>query len=284
MKTLLLGAGAQKAGTTWLHDYLAASPECAPAARKEYHVFDVRDLPSERWLRDRIASRAVRAARSVGADEPHDVPALLQAAMVADPSVYADHVTGLLHRSEQIRLATDLTPDYALLSAERFASIRSDFAERGVRTVAVHLMRDPVDRIWSQLRMQKQRQPERYPEPAEDLVRQRHAEPQYAARTRYDLTLAALDAVFPAGDLLVGCYEQLFTSPEVRRICGVLGVTYRDPDFGSRANAAPRVVDHLPADTVREVATYFRPVYDAVAARLGSDTVETLWPSSRLLG
>lgn len=283
MKTLLLGAGAQKAGTTWLHDYLAASPECAPAARKEYHVFDVRDLRSERWLRDRIAQRAVRAARSVGADEPRDVPALLQAAMVADPSVYVDHVTGLLHRGEEIRLATDLTPDYALLSGERFASIRADFAARGVRVVAAHLMRDPVDRIWSQLRMQKQRQPERFPETAEQLVRERYADPQYAARTRYDLTLAALDAAFPADDLFVGFYEQLFGPEEVRRVCEVVGVTYREPDVGARANAAPRVVAELPAQTVREVAAHFRPVYDAVAARVGGDTVEALWPSSRLL-
>jgi hypothetical protein len=148
MKTFLLGAGAQKAGTTWLHDYLAAAPECAPSIRKEYHVFDVLDLPGEQWLRDRIATRAVRAARSVAAGKAKDIPALLQAAMVANPQVYVDHVTGLLHRDEATTLTTDLTPDYALLSQERFASIRTDFAARGVRTVAVHLKRDPVDRIW----------------------------------------------------------------------------------------------------------------------------------------
>ena len=284
MKTFLLGAGAQKAGTTWLHNYLAGAPECAPSVRKEYHVFDVCDLPSEQWLRERISKRAVRAAKAVAAGEPADVPALLQAAMVADPAVYVDHVTGLLHRAAGVHLATDLTPDYALLSAERFAAIRADFAARGVRTVAVHLMRDPVDRIWSQIRMQKQRQPEKYPESAEELVLARYADPQYAVRTRYDRTLAALDAAFPADDLHVGLYEQLFTEPEIRRICDRLGIAYRDPDFSARANAAPRVVESLPDATVRTVAEHFRPVYDAVAARLGGRTVEALWPSSRLLG
>jgi len=224
MKTFLLGAGAQKAGTTWLHDYLAAAPECAAPIRKEYHVFDVLDLPGEQWLRDRIAHRAVRAARSVAAGRPRDIAALLQAAMVADPQVYVDHVTGLLHRDDLTTLTTDLTPDYALLSHERFTSIRRDFAARGVRTVAVHLMRDPVDRIWSQIRMQRQRQPEKYAEPAEDLVRERHTEPQYADRTRYDLTLAALDVAFPADDLYVGFYEELFTAAEIHRVCEVLGV------------------------------------------------------------
>jgi hypothetical protein len=283
MKTFLLGAGAQKAGTTWLHDYLTDARECAVPMRKEYHVFDVRDLPGEQWLRDRIAHRAARAARSVADGTPKDVPALLQAAMVADPRVYVDHVTGLLHRDEATRLATDLTPDYALLSGERFASIRTDFAARGVRTVAVHLMRDPVDRIWSQIRMQKHRRPEQYPEPAEDLVLERYAEPQYADRTRYDLTLAELDTAFPADDLFVGFYEELFTSSEVRRICEMLDIAYRTPEFATRANAAPREVDALPDETARVVAEHFGSVYDAVAARCGAEAVERLWPSSRLL-
>jgi hypothetical protein len=283
MKTFLLGAGAQKAGTTWLHDYLTDAPECAAPMRKEYHVYDVHDLPGEQWLRDRIAHRAARAARSVAEGRPKDVPALLQAAMVADPQVYVDHVTGLLHRDQETRLATDLTPDYALLSGGRFASIRTDFAARGVRTVAVHLMRDPVDRIWSQIRMQKQRRPEQYPEPAEDLVRERYAEPQYADRTRYDVTLAALDTAFPADDLYVGFYEELFTAAEVRRVCDLVGIAYREPGFDTRANAAPREVERLPEETARVVAEHFRPVYDAVAERCGGTTVERLWPSSRLL-
>jgi hypothetical protein len=284
MKTLLIGAGAQKAGTTWLHDYLAGAQECAPALRKEYHVFDVRDLPAEEWLRTRIATRAVKAARSVRRGRPRDVPALLQAAMVADPQVYVDHVSALLHRDDATLLATDLTPDYALLSAERFGWIRAEFAARGVRTVAAHLMRDPVDRIWSQIRMQKQRRPAQYPESAEDLVRERYADPQYASRTRYDLTLAALDVAFPADDLHVGFYEELFTEAEVRRVCALVGIAYRDPEFGTRSNAAPRSVENLPEATAREVARHFGPVYDAVSLRCGTDTVERLWPSSRLLG
>jgi hypothetical protein len=283
MKTFLLGAGAQKAGTTWLHDYLAAAPECAASIRKEYHVFDVCDLPGEQWLRERIAHRAVKAARAVAAGKPRDVPALLQAAMIADPEVYVDHITGLLHRDDATTLATDLTPDYALLSPERFASIRADFAARGVRTVAVHLMRDPVDRLWSQIRMQKHRRPRQYPAPAEELVRERHTEPQYADRTRYDLTLAALDGAFPTDDLYVGFYEELFTAAEIRRLCDLLGVAFREPDFGIRPNAAPREAEQLPEETARVVAEHFRPVYDAVAARCGTETVERLWPSSRLL-
>src|SRR3712207_8251355 len=57
------------------------------------------------------------------------------------------------------------------LGAERLARIREAFDARGVRTVAIFLMRDPVERIWSQIRMQKRRRPQQYAAPAEDLVR-----------------------------------------------------------------------------------------------------------------
>ena len=45
-RTFLLGLGAQKAGTAWMHRYLESSPQCDPGFRKEYHVWDAVDLPS----------------------------------------------------------------------------------------------------------------------------------------------------------------------------------------------------------------------------------------------
>ena len=61
--TFLLGLGAQKAGTAWMHRYLESSPQCDPGFRKEYHVWDALDLPSGRLARERIEKRGgLRAA------------------------------------------------------------------------------------------------------------------------------------------------------------------------------------------------------------------------------
>ncbi len=54
----MLGLGAQKAGTTWLSDYLRSSPQYDYGFRKEYHVLDVVDLPSEQWMRTRVLDQA----------------------------------------------------------------------------------------------------------------------------------------------------------------------------------------------------------------------------------
>ena len=71
-----------KAGTTWLHDYLAASPQCEPGVRKEYHVFDSLDLEHEPYLLGRVEFRP-------SLDRVRDVLALVALAAVASTLIAA---------------------------------------------------------------------------------------------------------------------------------------------------------------------------------------------------
>jgi Sulfotransferase family len=284
-RTFLLGVGAMKAGTTWLHDYLAASPQCEPGVRKEYHVFDSLDLEREPYLLGRVVEKARDSLEEVAQGRPTDPTFLLQAAMVADERLYFDYFTALFSRSPETRLTLDITPGYALLSAARLASIRSAFEARGVRPVAAYLMRDPVERIWSQVRMQKRRRPDNNPGPAEQLVAQRYAEPSYADRTRYEITLGRLAESF--GDAAyVGFYEELFApataASETSRLSSFLGIDHRPPDLAAQFNVSPRTAE-LPEATVRAVAEFYRPTYESVASRFPERDLRAIWPSSRFV-
>jgi hypothetical protein len=199
--TFVLGTGCMKGGTTWLHDYLASSPECATGYRKEYHVLDSVDLPDLTWMRERILARAREALDDLDAGRPADATFLHQASMIADPETYPEYFADLATRDPARRTVLDITPNYGLLSTERLAWVRAGLAARGVRCVSVFLMRDPVERIWSQVRMQQRRRPGHHPGSAEELVLARFAEPQYDVRTRYETTVRNLDAAFPAEEL-----------------------------------------------------------------------------------
>ena len=283
-KTFMLGAGCQKGGTTWLHQYLAASPQCAPGYRKEYHVFDSVDLPSEEWMRDKILGMAQDELAKLQRGEPADSAQLHRASMCADPEVYFDYFAGLLRARPRTRLTGDLTPDYGMLSAERIANIKAGFDRRGIRTVSVFLMRDPVERIYSQIRMQKTRRPRRFPDSAEDMVLKLYDEPKYELRTRYDQTIRALDSVFDADHVYYGFYERLFDEAEIQKICDLAGIDFRDPNFDRRANASQAKSDAgLPDDVVRTVAHHYRDVYTAVAERFEIDNLPELWPNSRFV-
>jgi hypothetical protein len=284
-RTFLLGVGAMKAGTTWLHDYLAASPQCRAGVRKEYHVFDTLDLEREPYVLRGIVAKAHASLDEVAEARPTDPTFLVQAAMIADQELYFDYFTALFARAPQTRLTLDITPGYALLSTARLAGIRASFEQREVRAVAAYLLRDPVERIWSQVRMQKRRRPAHNPGTAEELVAQRYAEPPYAERTRYETTVRRLDEAF--GDLAhLAFYEELFdpasASSEAARLSTFLGIDHREPDLGAEFNVSPRTAE-LPEATVRAVAEHFRPTYEFVASRFPDRDLPRIWPSARFV-
>lgn len=280
--TFVLGLGCMKGGTTWLHDYLAASPECAPGYRKEYHVLDSVDVPELAWMRGRIVMRAREALAALEEGREADATFLHQAGMIADPGLYAGYFGSLLQREPGARFTLDLTPNYGLLEADRLVWVRDEFDAIGVRTVGLLLLRDPVERIWSQIRMQQRRRPGHHEGASADLVSQRYAEPHYAERTRYERTLERMDQAFEPQDQYVGFYEQLFDPAELARVCAVIGVQPHAADLETRRNSSPKTSD-LPEETQREVATHFADTYRTVARRFPDVDLAELWPSSRFV-
>jgi hypothetical protein len=280
-KTFLVGAGCQKGGTTWLFKYLKRSPAFVRGYMKEYHVFDALDLESEQLTRNRIFRKAEEALAAGREGGKVRAMALHRMSMYGNPELYYDYFAGLLLTRPTGRLTVDMTPDYGLLPAQRFRDIREGFAARGVRTVSVMSMRDPVDRIWSHIRMQAQRFPTMFDQPLHEVLRERHAHDNYALRTRYDRTIAALDEAFDADDVHFVFYEELFTDRRVRELCAFLGIDFIEPDFDVRSNASASPTDGVPDDVVREVARHFAGVYDAAATRFPDVDLAALWPSAR---
>lgn len=276
----LLGVGAQKAGTTWVQRYLAQSPECEPGFDAEYTIFDSLDAPEHTVTRRLIFERAraeLEAVESFTLTHPNN---LLRLAMMADQRVYYDYFADLSRRPG-IRMTLDVTPNYALLPLRRYQQIRHELAVRGVRAVALFIMRDPVERIWSQVRMNQQRGRRRNPRSEVELVRERYLRPTVEARTRYEQTFRRLDEAF-GPDVHYEFSEQLFTEPALRRLCAAAGIAYRPTDTGDRANPSPKH-EALPDDVVAEIVAHYRDTYLAVRERFAVEDLSALWPSARHL-
>ena len=281
MKTFLLGTGAQKGGTTWLYHYLKASPQFVSGYRKEYHVFDAMDVTGQGYRREWLLDEAEAALGRSRQGKPLNAQVMHLSSMYADQNVYFDYFAGLLGSRPNARLTADVTPAYAMLSAERLTQIKEAFAARGVRTVAVFLMRDPVDRIVSHVRMQIREKPQRWDMPVQDVVLKRYAHRENVQRTSYHLTLAELDRAFSPDETYIGFYEDLFSEARIREICDLLGIDFHPPDLDARRNASPPA--QVPDEILRMVAEHYREVYEAVSARFPDVDVEALWPSARHL-
>ncbi|SIO27927.1 Sulfotransferase family protein [Rhodovulum sp. ES.010] len=284
--TLLFGLGATKAGTSWLYRYLEAHPECHLRAIKELHYFDALEAGRLHRARDEIdRARAALAARPVPADRVRaeararrlkDMADWSAALARGDEAAYLDYLGA--GRGER-RLVADITPAYALLPAARLrlmAAMASD-----VRFV--YLLRDPVARLWSHVRMIAHRRAA----PGEALgPRARRilarvlkgGEAHIAARGDYRAVLSRLwDAIDPSR-LFLGFYEELFSQSAVDRLCGFLGVGPRAAALQVRVHAGPDL--SMTAVQRAAAAAWLAPQYDFVAERLGRLPAE--WQSQRV--
>lgn len=274
MKVFLLGVGAQKAGTTWLHDYLAAAPEADFGFAKEYHVFDALTLPDCVNFRKRIARQTIRSLKKP-AETWMAQGKVRRAAFLADPEMYFDYFARLLQQ-DGIRLTGDITPTYAGLSEETLTRIRDGFAARGITVRPVFLMRDPVERLQSMVRMSfRDRKIRPSYEQETRMMRRKLATPGEQLRSDYAHTIRMLDTVFGT-EAFYEFYERLFADASIRRLCDHLGIAWRTADFGTRKNVSRTENDLTPED--RQVFAHrYRKVYGFCGQRFGQGLIDMVW-------
>lgn len=287
--TFLLGVGAQKAGTTWLHDYLSSLPEADFGFVKEYHVFDAIHLDSCRDFQ-RFLWKDIREATRDKKGEPdfsaHDI-LWKKAVFYSDQRHYFDYFAGLFASDPSIRLTGDISPPYAGLSSDVFRDIRDNLIQRGMHVKSLYLMRDPVERCWSMVRMDRRNRAAlskrlKFKQSEEQHVRDRFADAGSLLRGQYELTVANLRAAFEEEDLLFLLYEDMMNEETISLITNFLNVPYKTPDFGRRPNGSPKQ-DMISESLQRDIAEQFRPAYDAAIKLFGYDRIARLWPSLRFL-
>lgn len=254
--TFVLGLGAQKAGTTWLHRYLGGAGEFAAGPMKEYHVWnaiyriDGADVPTLEGS-DTAAREALRQR------------------MIAAPDAYFDHFAELLEQNGKT-IAADITPAYSALPPEALERICSGFQARGIAVKAVFLIRDPVERCWSAARMYRRKQLSvagLSPALGEaEFVRAYAASAHSQNRGRYEATIRHVERAFASGDCFFGIYEELFERASVNALSAFLGVRPRPEAAGTAHNVSPKHSE-LPLDVQREVATAYAETLAVCAER-----------------
>lgn len=259
-KTFLLGVGAQKAGTTWVYEYLNRTAAADFGPLKEYHVLSdemFRPLPR---LRQKLSDLR-RRPKAMG----------LRATLRRDPEKYFNHFMALLEQPG-IRLTGDITPAYARLGPCTLAKVKQGFERRGVKVKVMFLMRDPVERCCSALRMHQRNGDVRRARlegielslQPETALRQYIETPEAQFRTRYHDTLSMLHQSFRSEDIFVGFFENLFSEKEIERLSRFVGCP-EDPDFARERFNTTQRDDAIGPETRRHVRERFREVYDQVA-------------------
>ncbi|MGK7297312.1 MAG: sulfotransferase [Candidatus Wenzhouxiangella sp. M2_3B_020] len=276
-KTLILGVGAQRCGTTWLHQFLRRSESIACTPLKELHFFDAyyrSDLCGKFNARfERQHADNLEAARS--GREEFDKDLAERAAMQGDFHAYLRYFERLTPSDKP--LMCEITPSYALIDADGFRGIRNFMARNGIHVKVIFLMRDPADRVFSTLRKFASNRPK--VDPKRDF-RQHVEKKGVMERTRYDRTVTNLRSAFGPDQIFFGFYESLFNMETITALSEFLSVELPDPDFRSRPNAYPN--DAKPEESDLEfMVRRLRRVYRFCDREFGERIPES-WSHKRL--
>lgn len=271
---LLLCVGAAKAGTSWLHRVLSDHPGCALRSIKELHFFDALDRGEvDRQLATLAERRAAWVADMEGAG-PHrlavrarqvkdcdDLAAVLRA---GDEGAYLRYLTA----DAQGRLAADLTPAYALLSEERLGRM----ARMAPDVRILYLVRDPVERLWSHVRMIARARAEKdgnhEGRAAHVLARVFSGkETEIAVRGDYAAAIGKLARAVDPRRFMVAVTEEMLTAPGLARIMAFLGLGAPVADFSRRIHeSAP---GELAPEARARARAWLSAQYEFVADWLG---------------
>ncbi|MEJ8560984.1 sulfotransferase [Yoonia sp. GPGPB17] len=255
--TLLYCVGATKAGTTWLYRYLHDHPECAMPAVKEAHYWDTFDADKreKQLVAYRVRLREMREAKADATEAGRDwqvgnmdrrineMKALI-AALESDRADDSAYAAWLMDGRDGAKVVADITPNYATLSDDDLARMR----DLSPATKFLYLIRDPLDRLWSHIRMQarRQRQPhEQYEKKSNNIlyrILNRGQETHILERGDYPKIIRKLRRVIPQERLLIQFAEDLFTPEGLARVCAFLGIAPVKPEVARAANEGPEVV------------------------------------------
>ena len=274
--TYLFCVGATKAGTSWLYDHLAAHPECHFRSIKELHYFSMQ-APAHfdnalRNGRDEISDLKDQTELSGDAKAWHDRrltdlrdwQKVLRAKSVDLPAYRAFLNEG----RGAAKVVGDITPAYALMSGERLKSLSAVGADVRV----IYLIRDPLARLWSHVRMIAGRTaPQRFAEEAATLMGRILAGDLsgegkgIVARGDYAAILPKLARSFDPARLLVLFYEEMLTVAGIAKLSDFLMITPRQADLGRRVHEGQSLA--LAPTMTNRARTYLKPQYDYVAGQ-----------------
>jgi hypothetical protein len=289
----LFCVGAQKAGTTWLYDYLSQHPEAHVPPVKELHYFNARFDPRQEGfakirrenqakieargaLRGALhgASRSLKLHRLWRDENPGDVLSdELIGALVAmhdDPSEGHERYRALVLRGwSGEKLVADITPDYATMAPGVFGRMAADFP--GAKFLFI--LRDPVTRTWSHIRMARDRMAQRLKRAvsADEILDKLEAGGQQhiLQRSFYHRTVRALRDNVDADKVLFLFHETLFDDASIRRLCDFLGLGFVPGDYGKQVREG-RAEAMSPAQGAR-IRALVAPVYEQMLRIFGDD-------------
>jgi len=227
MHPYFLCIGAQKAGTVWLYYNLIKHPEIWLSPLKEIHFFDyyryhpysfIRFFFHKRWRRQLSYRLRHRQFLNTVYNAKWNLNFFFR------PHTIEWYKT--IFEPGEGKKTGDITPAYSILNLQEVEYVYRHLPHAKV----IFIMRNPIDRAWSQVRMWIKRGFVNIEN--EQQVFSKIRSRIQVSRSDYLLTLRNWETFYPKDQLFIGFFEELSECPEdfLRRLYDFLGISSA-PEF-----------------------------------------------------
>ena len=279
--SLLYCVGATKAGTSWLYRYLHDHPACHVSAIKEAHYWDTfgpnRCASQIKAFERRAGQFATKASQEAEAgniyrsenlfmqrEKLQDLIQVLSTPRDGDRA-YWDWLSNGAGRAEVV---ADITPAYGLVNKD---TLKRMSALRPV-TRFVYMLRDPLDRLWSNIRMAVSREAgsENFDLKANERlasVLAGQADAGVIARSDYRTAITKLQSSVSSDRLYTVFTEELISEQGLRDFCAFVGVQPQAADTKRKIHEGPSAV--MDEGLAARAVQFLKDQYEWVAQNLG---------------
>ena len=252
-KTFILGVGAQKAGTTWLYNYIQNDPKANFGLLKEYHFWNSVFSPSGMInTKKKFLMNKPKSELSPGE--------LLRWTMIVMQNYYQIYFNSIINDGYQI--TGDMTPLYGRSTIEQFSRIKTTLENYGFTVKVIFLIRDPVERIWSHVRMEKILFSSIDKTMSDsEAVKKNCKNEHWRYDTEYQRTAINIDNVFDKKNIYIGVYEEMFTEEKVQELSDFIGIDYNSSMIEKKINTSKKI-EELDTEAIKEVRDFYNETYE----------------------
>lgn len=266
----VLCIGAQKAGTSWLHENLKSNPCAWLPPFKELHFFDFRFLPGHRrWIRGHVA-RGLKAATTKAQSDGATEDLAYLGTLSEPPLMTRNWYRRVFAPCSNDLVGIDVTPEYASIPEAGVVYAKQIL---GPDLRVIYLVREPVERALSQVRMYLGRR-KAIPQTLEDWDRIL-SEPDIHDRGNYLSHIPRWEAELARNAILYIPFGRIARSPlavlrEVEDFCRLPSATY--PRAAEVVFKGPDV--HFPEEVVKRLREQHEGQTRFLKARFGASFLE----------
>lgn len=217
--------GAQKAGTTWLHQVLNSHESIWLPPVKEIQFLNEYYIPEAfTWTSDHRKRHAEADIRRIAQADTMDINRLRACVHILSEYVSYEWYEQLFDFAPENSIRGEMTPEYSLLPVKAIDEIIIRYSNLKV----IFIMREPADRAVSAIKMRLNRDPIFFQGEAEKsaAIMKWATEWDIIERGNYQRIISEWGSRLPAGNLLTLLSDELSLYPErcITEVCSFLGI------------------------------------------------------------